>query len=130
TKPASPQGEVPPNGGAGMKKWNHQVGANVAQGGGETPEARYRGDVGDARPYRYNGGTVASGKAPRSDAQAVPGSDAEPNIGMDYGSPEPAPDRTSHRRVPAPSYKQTGGNTLPASFELGSETPPPAPTER
>src|SRR3989442_581696 len=84
--------------------------------------ARYAADLGDAMPCRHNGDTVTSGKAPRSDAQAVPGSVADPNIGMDYGSPEPAPGRTSHRRVPAPTYTQTGGNDVPASYELGSKT--------
>ena len=93
SKPQSPQGEAAPGPqpGAGFKTWGHQHGNAAHRGGGETPDARYEGDAASAAapngsnpPYRYKGQRVKDGKAGTFDSHAVPGHDAEPNVGMDY----------------------------------------------
>ncbi|SRR6266704_2228162 len=87
TKPASPQGETPPDSPSvqgSLKLHRMQDGIPDREGKVEHAGERYVGNVGDNPVYRTHSDEYRRlGKAPTSEAQRVPGSDAESgNIGL------------------------------------------------
>jgi hypothetical protein len=110
------------------KAWNMQDGNKAHQGHIPHAGERYQGDVGDNPRYNYkdDGGTSGT-VARRNDSSTGIGADATPSPGMDYfpAGSQPAPDRTSHRRVAKGDYQQ-GAGTPPATWLLGSSTVPDA----
>ena len=113
------------------KVWNMQDGNKAHQGDIPHVGERYEGDVGDNPKYSHKNDDAPRGAARRNDDSHGVGLDAVPSPSMDYfpAGSQLAPDRTSHRRVPAPTYQQGATGIPDPTWLIGSSTPPPKPTE-
>ena len=113
------------------KQFNHQVAAKVVQGDVPHADERLLGDIGDHPKFSHKHDEAPRSVARRNDDSHGVGLDAVASPGMDYtgGGMQAAPDRTSHRRVPAPTYQQGATGIPDATWLIGSSTPPMKPTE-